>query len=269
MIYGFYIIDIKRGIPLISRTYKKFVSNEDILPSFVSALWIFSESELSRRGEVNEERLGKYKWVYTADKSLIFLIIADLKDRGFWLKSNLKYLKEEFYKSFPEAKDESILEKWSMTPARWKGFESVVDEYLKIWSTVERRTEMAKTYDITEVFQKIFYELYGFSDDELKKDFYDVLRETLKVYDLLSEGSEDRDVNLDKLPMILSNTSYRKAKALLLELYKTFMEIILKKYPIEFVRESLRERVFPIIKKELKRLSTYRLIEHLLPYLLV
>jgi len=269
MIYGFYIIDIKRGISLISRTYRKFISNEDILPSFISALWIFSESELSKRGEVNEERLGRYKWVYTADKSLIFLIIADLKDRGFWLKSNLKYLKEEFYKSFPDAKEESTLEKWSMTPAKWKSFESVVDEYLKIWSTVERRTEMAKTYDITEVFQKIFYEFYSFSDDEVKKDFSNSLKEMLKTYDLLEEGFKDEDMDIDKLPIILSDTSYRKAKTLLLELYKSFMEIILKKYPIEFVRASLRERVFPIIKKELKRLSTYRLIEHLLPYLLV
>ena len=86
MIYGFFIIDKKRGTSLVSRKYADFGINVEILPSFVSALWIFSEKELLKKGEVNEERLAGYKWIYSALGDILFLIIADPSDRTSWLK---------------------------------------------------------------------------------------------------------------------------------------------------------------------------------------
>lgn len=264
MIYGFFIIDKKRGVALISRKYKDFGMNEELLPSFVSALWIFSEKELLKKGDVNEERLSGYKWIYTAHGDILFLIIADVSDRSSWLKSNIELIKTEFLKVYPElTTDQLILEEWSTTPSRWSKFEAIVDDYLNMWTQIERNTEIAKIYDVTEIYQKIMYPIYNALENSFRDKFIIQFQRLVKRLDPSMVPS-----NFDFLSLQLDRFSYRRIKKFLNSTLKILVSVFNECLTEDQRFELLRTKVYPILKNEVKRISTYKLFESLIPIVL-
>jgi len=264
VIYGFFIIDKKRGTSLVSRKYADFGINVEILPSFVSALWIFSEKELLKKGEVNEERLAGYKWIYSALGDILFLIIADPSDRTSWLKSNIELIKTEFLRKYPElAENQSKLEEWTLTPSKWTEFEKIVDEYLNIWTKIERNTEIAKIYDIVEIYQKIMSPLFNSLPEEVKVEFMKRYTQLVKKLDPTFNAH-----NFDFLLLQLDRFSYRRVKTFLKKTLFILVSIFNESLPEETRFEVLKRHIYPIVKSELKRLSTYKLFESLIPLLL-
>jgi len=267
MIHGFFIIDKKSGIALISKLYTEIGVNPEILPSFVSALWLFSEKELTKKGKINEEKLAGYKWVYSAEGDLIFLLITDLSDRSSWLRFKLEHLKEEFFKMFPNAKENQreYLDKYVVVQKTWQPFGKVVDEALSDWGIAEKNIEMAKILDILDVYQKIITPLYMHLTDEGKQkvqELYRTLKDELKL-DLADE------FNIEMHDQKIMEAPYKKVKELFNMLLPEIINILIKDSSIEYARWLLRISVFPIIRSEMSRITIYRLTENIMYSILI
>jgi len=279
VIYGVLILDKEKGTPLVKRFYEKLSFDLDLLPSFVSALWVFSDKGLSTTTnqredtmanniKINEERAAGYRWVYLADRKLLFVFITDLKEKSSWLRNKLIFLREEFYNYFPELKNnpDRVLRLKGNILDFWEPFNSVLDEHIKAWSTVELVTRDAKIFDILEVYQQILPPLYALLDEKGRNMFMTKYEKLVEKYKIIINI---RDNYFNLLGINVSNVSQSQVKKFLAALLEELMDIAKAELPEDQLIEYIRKEIFPAIRREINRISSYRLTKDIIPKILI
>lgn len=276
MIYGVLILDKDRGTALIKRFYQKLSFDLDLLPSFVSALWVFSDKgladksgrDMSENIKISEERAAGYRWIYLADRKLLFVFITDFKEKSTWLRNKLIFLKEEFYNFFPELKNnpDRILRLKGNVMEFWEQFNAVLDEHIKAWSTVELVTKDAKIFDILEVYQQILPPLYVLLDEHGKNLFFTKYEKIVEKYNIVINIRENY---FNLLGINVSNVSQNQVKRFLASLLDELVDIVKAEVSEDRLVAYFRKEIFPAIKREINRISAYRLTKDIIPRILI
>ncbi|MHA1506810.1 MAG: hypothetical protein ACTSR0_06505 [Candidatus Asgardarchaeia archaeon] len=266
MIHCFIIIDKATGISLFEKYYSEFFEKKELLPSFLTAIWQFAESEIGGVEGIKEIEMGGYRWFYLESNNFLFVIISDTGDRTAWIKAQLRYLKEEFFNKYPEVKDldRSFVKKWFEDRSRWVRFEKVIDELIVDWDKAKKISEVAKSYDVTSVFHNILSGLYSELPKELKGKFLNKFLEIIKEQGLEFKGKE-----LDLTQLNIYDHSYRKIRKALIKMFEELFDFLRNSVENRELTKLLKKRVYPIVIRDWKRIRTYGLDESIIKKILL
>ena len=274
MIRAILIVDVDRAVALVQRVYREIGINAELLQSFVSALWVFVEKGLVQSDDLDkpflltEEKIGITRWLYLRDNKLLFVIIAEEIDNPIWLRKKVEILRDEFYKEYPEMRDnqEEELMAWDANYEKWQEFESTIDTLVNEWSTAEEVTYDAAVLDILEVYQQLLSPLFKAVPDE-------VLQETV---DKIIALADEYNINLKITgkTMNLLDTNFNQfstdgAKKFLAKLFTYLLSVIHNNATQGDFENLIRKKIFPVIRKEITRIHDYNLSMDILPKILI
>ena len=272
MIFGFAIIDADTGFPLVSRFYKDLGIEQERIAAFLSALWILLEwasPPTNEKGSIRSEIIAGQRWSFLKEGRLLFVGITDVKYNPLWIEEQLKYLRDEFFKHFPELKDKEKLDK-ILSEARgdtskWVTFQQTIDESVEHWLESNKKAYAAQVLDIIEVYQQ-FINIYSYplSDDEISAISLQI-ENLAKQYGVTLKPSVN-PLNLAERIDVFES-SYSSVRGFLMAVFDLLYDVVKKKLGKNYV-SFVQEKVNKLVKSELDRIDIYDLEKNIFPKIL-
>jgi len=252
------IINKESGISLIQKNFTDVNFKQELVPSFISAVWQFAETEVSKGKGIDEIDMGGYKWVYLADQNLLFVFVAEPSDRISWLKKQLAHIKNEFYKLYPELKEnqKAVLQSWMGNREKWMAFENVVEDLVKSWDSAGKISIKARAIDILEVYEKIMNPLIFKLPETAQREFIEEVNKLAKSKKIDFNSSMPL---LDFIGLGLKGYGYMKIRNFIMDVFDTLFKILNKYFTREDLWRLLSREIYPTIVNEWKRIRTYGL----------
>ncbi|MHA1469431.1 MAG: hypothetical protein ACTSSP_02585 [Candidatus Asgardarchaeia archaeon] len=272
MIFGFVIVDAETGFPLVSRFYKNLGIEPERIAAFLSALWTLLEwtaSAPDEKGNIRSEVIAGYRWSFLKEGRLLFAGVADVKYNPLWLEEQLKYLRDEFFKHFPEMTDRKkvdlILSEAKGDPSRWATFVNTIDEAVESWLESNKRAYAAQVLDIIEVYQQfINVYTYPLSEEEMNTFAVQIENIAQQYGVVLKPSANPLDIS-DRIDVL--EASYSSVRGFLMALFDVLYEIVRKKLGSDYVK-FVQEKVNRLVKSELDRIDIYNLKKNIFPKIL-
>ena len=249
---------------MFNRSYGNTSTDPDLLTSFLSALYRFSEEVSSKHKGIESIEMGGLKWTYNDKDSLLFIAAADKEDETSEIRAQVNIIRINFKKEFPVCFEEDFNDKWDGNISRYDIFAKTMDELVDHWKELEKVTNAAEMMDILEVFQQVFNRLSKIIPsikkgrekfDEkmmnlkevLPKSFEDITY-TQSGWDLLTINVFHQDINENEL---------RFGLKAMLRFYLDLLEDIFK----DEMPNIIRRLIFPYMRQDWSRISNLRLGE--------
>lgn len=169
MIREIWIVEKLRGICLLHRSYSSLTTNPDLLSSFLSGLYAFSEVELSKHGRKDQSGISGiesidmsgFRWVYLDMKDILYIIAADRFDNVDTLRKQAKVIRANFLHTFSYQDEKDFVDQWNGNISQFEGvFEDVLDELVQNWEEVDNVSVIiANKMDLIEIYQQIYLAL--------------------------------------------------------------------------------------------------------------
>ncbi len=247
---------------MFNKSYASVSTDPDLLTSFLSALYRFSEEVSTKQQGIESVEMGGLKWVYIDKDNLLYIAAADKTDKTSNLRSQVNVIRINFTDKFPECKDDEFSEKWDGNITKFEVFSDKVDELKDHWKKLEKVTDAAEMMDILEVYQHIFNSLSKIIHtikkgreqlDEKMIHLKEVLPKSFQnaVYsdsgwDILTINVFQQDINEEEL---------RTSLISMLQYYIDILREIFK----DKMPEIIRTLIFPYIRSDWKRISNLKL----------
>ncbi|MGQ4834010.1 MAG: hypothetical protein ACP6IS_08930 [Candidatus Asgardarchaeia archaeon] len=272
MIFGFAIIDADTGFPLVSRFYKDLGIEQERIAAFLSALWILLEwasPPVGERGNVRSEIIAGQRWAFLKEGRLLFVGVTDVKYNPLWIEEQLKYLRDEFFKQFPELIDQKSLDKILSEArgdtSRWATFQQTIDESVKHWLESNKKAYAAQVLDIIEVYQQ-FINTYSYPLSEEEIESLSAQIENLAKQYGVSLKPSSNPLNLAERIDVFES-SYSSVRGFLMTVFDLLYDVVKKKLGKDYV-DFVREKVNKLVKSELDRIDIYDLEKNIFPKIL-
>jgi hypothetical protein len=149
-----WILDSKRGITLLNRSYLDLPVKDDLVSGLLTALNQFTLVEFNQ--PIDSIDMGGFMWIYDLDPEFnLLFVIADTKEaEAETLRSRLQFIKNLFIKRFVHDK-EHWQETWNGDLDRFKEFGEIIDNYYANWVATENIDMFADFFDLIGVFQQL------------------------------------------------------------------------------------------------------------------
>ncbi|NVM02405.1 MAG: hypothetical protein HWN67_08710 [Candidatus Helarchaeota archaeon] len=258
----FWIVEKKSGRCMFNRSYGDVATDPDLLTSFLSALYRFSEEVSTKQQGIESVEMGGLKWVYIDKDNLLYIAAAEKIDKTSNIRSQVNVVRINFTKKYPESKEDDFSEKWDGNITKFEVFTEKIDELTDHWKKLEKVTDAAELMDILEVFQHIFNRLSKIIHtikkgreqlDEKMRHLKEVLPESFQKisysdsgWDLLTMNVFQRDINDQELIKGLST---------MLKYYMDLLQEIFK----EKMPQIVRSLIFPYLRSDWGRISNLKL----------
>ncbi len=261
ILQDFWIVEKKSGRCLFNRSYGNTTTDPDLLTSFLSALYRFSEEVSTRHKGIESIEMGGLKWAYIDKDDFLFITAAEKEDETSDIRAQVNIIRINFLEKHPECK-ENFHEKWDGNISKFDPFAAIIDELINSWKELEKVTNVAEMMDILEVYQQIFNRLS-------------------KVIPSIKKGKEKLDQKMlhlkEVLPLSFQNISYTESGWDLLTInvfqqdindvelrygLKTMLRYyldILKDIFKDKITEIVRSLIFPYIRSDWNRISNLKL----------
>ncbi|MHA1382522.1 MAG: hypothetical protein ACTSR3_02070 [Candidatus Helarchaeota archaeon] len=263
IIQDFWIVEKKSGRCMFNRSYGNTTTDPDLLTSFLSALYRFSEEVSTRHKGIESIEMGGLKWAYIDKDNLLFIAAADKDDKTSDMRSQVNIIRINFIKEFPECNDEKFNEKWDGNISRYDPFAETIDELINSWKELEKVTNAAEMMDILEVFQQIFTRLSKIIPT-IKKDGRKKLDEKmLHLKEVLPKSFEDITYSEAGWDLLTINVFHqdineyelRIGLRAMLRYYLDILEDIFK----DKMPQIIRSLIFPYLRSDWNRISKLKL----------
>jgi len=233
-----WILDSKRGVTLIYKSFLDLPVKDDLVSGLLTALNQFTLTEFKE--PIDSIDMGGFKWIYIldVDYNLLF-VVADIKNtESETLKSRLEFLKNLFIKQFGED-----LKNWTGDIELFKPFGDTIEKYYAHWQAAENVDLFADFFDMLGVFQQILNLLRGVIDNQI--DFKKQENIIKNVVELFYNFKNRMDI---KKIQELSKISYSKEAGFsIFNINPTNVDIQVVKKQIMY----LLIQIIKIIKEEL------------------
>ena len=166
MIREIWLVEKLRGICLLNRSYSSLKTNPDLLSSFLSGLYAFSEVELSKHGLENESDIkgiesidmSGFRWVYVDMLGILYIIAADRNDNTNTLRKQAKVIRQNFLHFFNYKDEKEFCNNWNGNISQFEGdFMDILDELVQNWEQIDNVSIIiAKKMDLLELFQQFY-----------------------------------------------------------------------------------------------------------------
>lgn len=265
MIRSIWVIDRISGRCLFERSYGKDVSEADFIPSFLSALTSFSDSELEGDRISVLETKGK-KWIYRYSDPLIFVVTGGKGDPESHLKAQVGYLCGSFLEAFPQlrgGKAEEFLKSWSGATSDFHSFVPLADQLVQQWGEISQVNKAAKALDVLEIYQKIVDAVLAGIPQGSYKVWLE-LRQTVDDFCARSSVSVRHKLSepnpvLDLMSIDTFTVGYESLKENLGMLLARLGVILKRNLPSGETERIMRSQIIPIMKRDSKRIDVYGL----------
>ncbi|MFX0139602.1 MAG: hypothetical protein ACFFDN_38535 [Candidatus Hodarchaeota archaeon] len=263
----FWIVEKKSGRCMFNRSYSRVGTDPDLLTSFLSALYRFSEEVSTKQQGIESVEMGGLKWVYIDKDNLLYIAAADKEDKSSDLRAQVNVMRINFVEKFPESKEDDFSETWDGNITKFEVFTEKIDELTDHWKKLKKVTDAAAMMDILEVYQHIFNHLSKIIHtikrgreqlDEKMFHLKEVLPQSFQnaVYsdtgwDLLTINVFQQDINELEL---------RNSLKTMLTYYLDILQEIFK----EKMPEIIRSLIFPYLRSDWGRISNLKLDKELI-----
>jgi hypothetical protein len=265
MIRSIWVIDRISGRCLFERSYGNDVHEANFIPSFLSALTSFSDSELEGDRISVLETQGN-RWIYRYSDPLIFVVTGAKGDPESHLKAQVSYLCGSFLDAFPQLKGdraEDFLKSWSGATSDFHSFVPLADQLVQQWGEISQINKAAKSLDVLEIYQKIFDAILEGIPPRNQR-IWPELRQAVdefsakcqvKVKHKLSEPNP----TIDLMSIDVFTVSYESMKTNIGILLEKLVAILRRNLPSGEAAKILHSQLIPIMKRDYKRIDVYGL----------
>jgi hypothetical protein len=265
MIRSIWVIDRVSGRCLFERTYGKDAHEADFIPSFLSALTSFSDSELEGDRISVLETKGK-RWVYRYSDPLIFVVTGAKGDPESHLKAQVGYLCSSFLDAFPQLKGEranDFLKNWSGATSDFHSFTSLADQLVQQWGEISQINKVAKSLDVLEIYQKIFNAILGGIPPRSQR-IWPELRLAVDEFSAKCNVSVksklfEPEPAIDLMSVDVFSITYESLKTNLSALLERLVEILKRNLPTGEPAKIIHSQMIPIMRHDYKRIDAYGL----------
>ncbi|MBD3227355.1 MAG: hypothetical protein GF329_04130 [Candidatus Lokiarchaeota archaeon] len=280
MIREIWIVQKLRGICLLHRSYSSLTTNPDLLSSFLSGLYAFSEVELSKHGNKDQTGISGiesidmsgFRWVYLDMNGLLYIIAADRTDKVDILRKQSKVIRQNFLHYFNFKDEKEFCDSWSGNISQFEGeFEEVLDELVQNWEEVDNVSlVIAKKMDLLEIFQQFYLSMGRIlkfipSEQTLAKLKYKMINvKNEKIPKSLNKIEYHSKTGWDITGLLPKEIKLQELKNGLETLLKEFLTALKQLAGEKVVQGLTRKFVFPIILNEFDRLKDLKIDENIL-----
>ncbi|MHA1378863.1 MAG: hypothetical protein ACTSRG_10820 [Candidatus Helarchaeota archaeon] len=265
MLQDFWIVEKKSGRCLFNKSYGDTTTDPDLLTSFLSALYRFSEEVSTRHKGIESIEMGGLKWAYNDKDNLLFIVTAEKDDNTSDMRSQVNIMRINFLEQFPECAEENFSETFDGNITRFDKFATIVDELIHSWRELEKVTNAAEMMDILEVYQQVFDRLSKIIPTIKNKGRKKINDKMLHLKEVLPKSFENisysetgwdfltinvfhQDINEEELRIGL--------RAMLRYYFDILLDIFKEKMP-----EIIRSLLFPYLRSDWNRISKLKLDE--------
>jgi hypothetical protein len=265
MIRSIWVIDRISGRCLFERSYGKDVHEADFIPSFLSALTSFSDSELQGDRISVLETKGR-RWIYRYYDPLIFVVTGAKGDPESHLKAQVSYLCSSFLDAFPQLKGEqaeNFLKGWSGATSDFHSFVTLADQLVHQWGEISQINKAAKSLDVLEIYQKIFDAILTGIPPRNQR-IWPELRQAVDEFSTQNAVTvnyklSEPDPSLDLMSIDVFSIPYESLKTSLGNLLEKLVLILKRNLQSGEAAKILHSQVIPIMKRDYKRIDVYGL----------
>ncbi|MHA1231179.1 MAG: hypothetical protein ACTSRP_07595 [Candidatus Helarchaeota archaeon] len=280
MIREIWIVEKLRGICLLHRSYSSLQTNPDLLSSFLSGLYAFSEVELSRHGRGDDVEIkgiesidmSGFRWVYVDMKEILYIIAADRSDNVDILKKQVNVIRQNFLHHFGYKDEKDFASKWNGNISQFEGeFEEILDELVQNWEQVDNVSlVIAQKMDLLQIYQQFYLALGRIlkfipSEQTLAKLQYKMINvKNEKIPKSLDQIEYHPKTGWDITNLDPTNINKQELKDGLEILLIEFISTLKQLAGTKIIQRLTRKFVFPIIIKEFNRLKDLEIDESII-----
>ncbi|MFX1451730.1 MAG: hypothetical protein ACFFCM_12855 [Promethearchaeota archaeon] len=258
----FWIVEKKSGRCMFNRSYGSTSTDPDLLTSFLSALYRFSEEVSTRQKGIESVEMGGLKWAYIDQDNLLYIAAAEKQDKSSDIRAQVNVIRINFTEKYPECKEDGFSEKWDGNITKFDVFVEKIDELTDHWKRLKKVTDAAEIMDILEVFQQIFNRFAKIIPTIKKgKEKLDQKMRTLKevlpqsFHDI---GYSDTGWDLLTVNVFQQDINEQELRTSLITMLRYYMDLLQEIFTDQ-MPQIIRSLVFPYLRSDWSRISNLKL----------
>jgi hypothetical protein len=271
-ILGVWLIERGSGRNLVSRAYSEAVKLDmDLIAPFLSATHTFIDKASNETLRTIDTETNRYVW--EANEQLLFVMVVSKAARLGHMRFLLEFALEEFMTNQVPADTDitSMLKNWHGTPSQFKEFGNFVDELVSQYEATDEVLVAGKSMDCLEVYSHLFR---GIMRVETAKSKKKKIVATMKTY---LEPLMDRypflntipidEAGIEVLQIDINIVPYHHLRDALEELLRLLGKVTKETVTPKAYRDMIFEHVMTYVKRDIKRLQTYAILDDVVRYL--
>jgi hypothetical protein len=271
-ILGVWLIERGSGRNIVSRAYSEAVKLDmDLIAPFLSATHTFIDKASNETLKTIDTETNRYVW--EANEWLLFVMVVSKAARLGHMRFLLEYALEEFMTNeVPKDTDvATMLKKWHGAPKQFKKFGNFVDELVTQYEVTDEVLLAGKSMDCLEVYSHLFRGIMRVKTAKTKKN---KIVNTMKKY---LEPLVDRYTFLSAVPIDVAGIEilqidvnvvpYHHLRDSLEELLRLLAKVTKETVTPKAYRDMIFDHVMPYVKRDIKRLQTYAILDDVVRYL--
>jgi hypothetical protein len=271
-ILGVWLIERGSGRNLVSRAYSEAVKLDmDLIAPFLSATHTFIDKASNETLRTIDTETNRYVW--EANEYLLFVMVVSKAARIGHMRFLLEYALEEFMTNqVPEGQDVgAMLKKWHGAPSKFKDFGNFVDELVTQYEVTDEALVAGKSMDCLEVYSHLFRGIMRVKTAKTKKKkiantMKKYLEPLLDRYPFLSQAPIDV-AGIEILAIDINTVPYHHLRDALEELLRLLGKVTKETVTPKAYRDMIFDHVMPYVKRDIKRLQTYAILDDVVRYL--
>ncbi|MHA1784965.1 MAG: hypothetical protein ACTSVY_05535 [Candidatus Helarchaeota archaeon] len=274
MIKELWILEKMGGRCIFTKSYSDLETDPDLLSSFLSALYTFSEEVSGESGKgIESIEMGGFKWVYIEVKNLLFICAATKSDATDMIKAKINTIKNKFIEMHPDVDQDDFHDKFDGNVSQFEDFEAPLIELTEDWKKVDKVTSAAELMDIIEVFQQLFHFLSKTAHSiKGRENFLD--KKMLLLKEVLPQSLSDATYgefgwDLLGINVFKHDIDEKEFREGLYKILRFYCEVLLEVFGKEIYLKIASNLIFPYIKKDWERIKKLRLDEIIINLFLV
>ncbi|TFG31671.1 hypothetical protein EU528_05670 [Candidatus Thorarchaeota archaeon] len=271
-ILGVWLIERGSGRNIVSRAYSEAVKLDmDLIAPFLSATHTFIDKASNETLRTIDTETNRYVW--EANEHLLFVMVVSKAARLGHMRFLLEYAMEEFMTNQVPADTDigSMLKKWHGTPSKFKEFGNFVDELVMQYEVTDEVLVAGKSMDCLEVYSHLFRGIMRVKTAKSKKNkivatMKTYLEPLLDRYPFLSQAPVD-EAGIEVLQIDINTVPYHHLRDALEELLRLLAKVTRETVTPKVYRDMIFEHVMVYVKRDIKRLQTYAILDDVVRYL--
>jgi hypothetical protein len=271
-ILGVWLIERGSGRNIVSRAYSEAVKLDmDLIAPFLSATHTFIDKASNETLRTIDTEANRYVW--EANEHLLFVMVVSKAARIGHMRFLLEYALGEFMTNeVPDGTDiATMLKNWHGAPKQFKKFGNFVDELVTQYEVTDEVLLAGKSMDCLEVYSHLFR---GIMRVETSKTRKNKIVKTMKTYlepltdryPFLSVAPIDT-AGIEVLQIDVNEVPYHHLRDSLEELLRLLAKVTRETVKPKAYRDMIFDQVMPYVKRDIKRLQTYAILDDVVRYL--
>jgi hypothetical protein len=264
-IQGVWLIERTTGRNLVAKAYTKVNIDMDLIAPFLSATHTFIDKASNEKLSTIDTETNRYVW--QANEWLLLVLVVSKSARPAHMRFLLEYAMGEFMRrEIPQNTDiESMLKRWPGVRDTFRGFEEFLDELIQQYEETDECLEAGKSMDSLAIYSHLYRAILRVKVAKTKrKKMMDTIRENTQDIIEVDPALSAIDVSADGVEVLgidVYQINYRLLRSALEKILSVIAEAAKSLATEKAYREMIFTHVMTYVKRDVKRLETYHVLD--------